>query len=271
MLGTSAFVFSRSSSQLKTPLRVDAARLRQSLEGLSVCGRPAGGSFADGVSRVAYSDADVAGRQYVMELMKAAGMALRTDTAGNIFGERAGSDSSLRPILFGSHIDSVPSGGNFDGDLGSLSAIEVVRVLEDKGVETRHPLRVVIWANEEGGTFGSRATIGDVHADDLDRMFNGLSRRDGIRKIGGDADRMGEARIAPGAFHCYLELHIEQGGNLFKAGVPIGVVEGIVSIDEYEVEIRGFANHAGTTPMPERRNALLAAAKMIELVQEVVT
>ena len=94
---------------------------------------------------------------------------------------------------------------------------------------------------------------------------------DGLRKIGGDPTRLAEARIAKGSFHCYLELHIEQGANLEKAGIPVGVVEGIVSIDEYDVEIRGFANHAGTTPMPERRNALLAAAKLIETVQEVVT
>jgi N-carbamoyl-L-amino-acid hydrolase len=147
----------------------------------------------------------------------------------------------------------------------------VIRVLKANSVKTRHSLEVVIWSNEEGGTVGSRATIGDIHPQDLDRTFNGVRMRDGVRKIGGDPDRLAEAMIKPGAFHCYLELHIEQGANLYKAGTPIGVVEGIVSIDEYEVEIRGFANHAGTTPMPERRNALLAAAKMIELVQEVVT
>ena len=94
---------------------------------------------------------------------------------------------------------------------------------------------------------------------------------DGLRKLGGDPTRLADSRIAPGSFHCYLELHIEQSGTLEKAAVPVGVVEGIVSIDEYEVEIRGFANHAGTTPMPERRNALLAAARLIEAVQEIVT
>jgi len=105
----------------------------------------------------------------------------------------------------------------------------------------------------------------------LNRVINGIRIEDGIRKIGGDPTRLEEGRMMPGSIHCYLELHIEQGGNLDKAGIPVGVVEGIVSIDEYEVEIRGFANHAGTTPMPERHNALLAAAKLIELVQEVVT
>ena len=270
MLGASALV-PISIAQSSTRLSIDGGRLQAELEGLREFGRPANGSFADGVSRVAYSDADVSGREYVLKLMRTAGLEPRIDTAGNIFGRRDGSDGSLKPILFGSHIDSVPSGGNFDGDLGSLAAIEVIRVLKNNSVTTRHPLEVVIWSNEEGGTVGSRATIGDIHLEDLDRMFNGVRMRDGVRKIGGDPDRLGEARIKPGAFHCYLELHIEQGANLHKAGIPIGVVEGIVSIDEYEVEIRGFANHAGTTPMPERRNALLAAAKMIELVQEVVT
>jgi N-carbamoyl-L-amino-acid hydrolase len=260
--------FAQSST---ADLRIDAARLQQSLEGLSVYGRPAGGTFADGVSRVAYSDADIAGRKYAMELMHAAGLEPRIDAAGNIMGWRDGSDRSLKPILFGSHIDSVPSGGNFDGDVGSMSAIEVAHALKEHGVTTRHPLQIVIWSNEEALTMGSRAAVGDLHPEDLDRMYNGIRMSDGLRKIGGDPARLDEARMPPGSFHCYLELHIEQGGTLDKAGIPIGVVEGIVSIDEYEVEIRGFANHAGTTPMPERRNALLAAAKLIEAVQEVVT
>jgi N-carbamoyl-L-amino-acid hydrolase len=236
-----------------------------------VHGRPPGGTFADGVSRVAFSDADIAGRGFAMDLMREAALDPRIDTAANILASRAGTDPSLKPILFGSHIDSVPSGGNFDGDLGSMAAIEVVHTLHDRGVATRHPLQVVIWSNEESLTVGSRAAAGDLTPADLERKFNGANMADGLRRIGGDPARLAEARLAPGAFRCYLELHIEQGGTLHKAGIPIGVVEGIVSIDEYEVEISGFANHAGTTPMPERRNALLAAAKLIEAVQDVVT
>jgi N-carbamoyl-L-amino-acid hydrolase len=252
-------------------LRIDAVRLRQSLEGLSVYGRPAGGTFADGVSRVAYSDADIAGRQYAMELMRAAGTEPRIDAGGSILGRREGSERSLKPILFGSHIDSVPSGGNFDGDLGSMSAIETVRTLKEHGITTRHPLEIVIWSNEEALTMGSRAAAGDLQPADLAKVYNGIPLADHLRKIGGDPIKLAEARMAAGSIHCYLELHIEQGGTLDKAGIPIGVVEGIVCIDEYEVEIHGFANHAGTTPMPERRNALLAAAKLIEAVQDIVT
>jgi N-carbamoyl-L-amino-acid hydrolase len=250
-------------------LRINATRLQRSLEGLSVFGRPSGGTFADGVSRVAYSDADVAGRKYAMQLMRDSGLDPHIDAGGNITATRPGSDSSLKPILFGSHIDSVPSGGNFDGDFGSMSAIEVMHTLNDHKLTTRHPLRICIWQNEEGALVGSQIAAGvDV---DMQRQFNGLSTAEGIRKIGGDPTNLAQARIPKGSFACYLELHIEQGGTLDRAGIPIGVVEGIVAIDEYEVEIHGFANHAGTTPMPERRNALLAAAMLIEAVQKVVT
>src|SRR5262249_39472052 len=225
-------------------------------------GRPPGGSFADGVSRVAFSDADIAGRNYVMQRMRECDLEPRVDPAGNIFGARAGSQQNLKPIVFGSHIDSVPSGGNFDGDLGSMSAIEVMHTLKEHGITTRHPLQMVIWTDEENTFAGSGAAAGVLQPRDFDRVRNGLSLADEVRKLGGDPARLAEARLLPGAFRCYLELHIEQGGLLYKADVPIGVVEGIVSIDQYDVEIRGIANHAGTTPMIDRHNALLAAAKL---------
>lgn len=260
-----------SIAQEKQPgLRINAARLERRLEDLSVYGRPAGGTFADGASRIAYSDADAAGRNYAMNAMREAGLKPRIDAAGNIFGARAGSDASLPRILFGSHIDSVPNGGNFDGDVGSMSAIEVMQTLEENHVTTKHPLEMVIWSNEEN-LVGSPLAAGGLDESVLNRVYNGIRMEDGLRRIGGDPARLAEARIAPHSFCCYLELHIEQGGILDKAKIPIGVVEGIVSIDEYQVEIHGFANHAGATPMPERRNALLAAAKLIEVVQDVVT
>lgn len=254
----------------RIPVRsINAARLQQSLEELSKFGRRAGGIFADGVSRVAYSDADVAGRAYAMQLMRNAGLNPTIDAAGNLTGRRAGSDPSLKPIVMGSHIDSVPGGGNFDGDLGSMAAIEVAHTLADQRIRTRHPLEVVIWSNEEGETMGSVAAVGDVpeFADSMSR--SGIAAREGLRRIGGDPDRAAQARRAPGSIRCYLELHIEQGGILDQAKVPIGVVDGIVCIDGYDVTIEGFANHAGTTPMPMRQDALIAAAKMIEAVNEI--
>jgi N-carbamoyl-L-amino-acid hydrolase len=255
--------------------RVNAGRLRRRLEELSVFGRPAGGSFADGVSRFAYSDADVAGRAYVVKLMEGAGLKPRIDAAGNIFGRRAGGRDSLPPVLFGSHIDSVPNGGNFDGDLGSLGAIEVIETLNEAGIATRRPLEVVVWQNEEGFAFnngleGSRAVAGHLDPGELDAVWNGAKKSDAIRKIGGAPERIAEAVRPPGSFACYLELHIEQGGVLEKGSVDIGVVEGIVAIDRYDVEIRGFANHAGTTPMAERHDALVAASHLTIAVDEMV-
>ena len=239
-------------------------------------GRPPGGVFADGVSRIAYSDADVEGRRYVIGLMRTAGLDPRIDAAGNIFGTRPGTDPSLPPVLFGSHIDSVPSGGNFDGDLGSLSALGALEALDAGRVRTRHPLEMVVWAHEEGVAFGralacSRIVAGDFKPADLDEVWNGMRRADALRKIGGDPDRILSARRPKGSIHCYIELHIEQGGTLDKAGIPIGVVEGIVAIDKYDVTVTGFANHAGTTPMAERQDALLAAAELAVAVREVVT
>lgn len=251
--------------------RIDAARLQATLEQLSTFGRPAGGSFADGVSRVAYSDADVAGRAYAMGLMREAGLDPHVDAAGNITGTRAGSDPALKPIVIGSHVDSVPGGGNFDGQVGSMAAIEVVRVLKEHHLVTRHPLEVTLWSNEEGGPIGSNAAVESIPAEALERLYGGVRMRDGLLKIGGDPDHLARSRRARHSLHCYLELHIEQGGVLEKAGIAIGVVDGIVSIDEYDVEVKGFANHAGTTPMGERRDALLAAAKVVEAVREIAT
>jgi N-carbamoyl-L-amino-acid hydrolase len=254
--------------------RVDAIALRQRLEALSQFGRSPGGAFADGVSRVAYSDADLAGRRYVIDLMRAAGLEPRIDTAGNIFGRRAGADAALPPILFGSHIDSVPNGGNFDGDLGSLAALGVLEALAAAKLRTRHQLEMVVWSNEEGVAFGqvlagSRVVAGDLKSD-LKQVWNGTTRADAIRKIGGDPVRITEAIRPKGAHHCYLELHIEQGATLDREKIPVGVVEGIVAIDRYDVTVTGFANHAGSTMMADRQDALLAASHLTIAVHDVV-
>lgn len=269
-LGTSADLRAQSRP------RVDGGRLRERLETLSRFGRPAGGTFADGVSRVAYSDADIAGRDYVMSQMRGAGLQPRIDAAGNIFARRDGSANTLPPILFGSHIDSVPNGGNFDGDLGSLSSLGALETLERAGIRTRHPLEMVIWAHEEGFAFGrgiacSRIAAGEITAADLSETWNGMTRADAIRKIGGNPERIHDAVRGKGSHHCYLELHIEQGGTLEKAKIPVGVVEGIVAIDKYDATVTGFANHAGTTPIAERRDALLAASHLTVAVRDAVT
>jgi N-carbamoyl-L-amino-acid hydrolase len=257
------------------PPRVDARRLQRRLEQLSAFGRPDGGSFADGVSRTAFSDADVAARAHVLGEMRGLGLAPRIDAAGNLLGRRAGGAASLAPILFGSHIDSVRGGGNFDGDVGSMAALEVVATLEESRSRTRHPLEVVIWAAEESnfgsGLHGSRMAVGQVEPGEWDRVQDGVSKGDALRRIGGDPSRVAEARRQPGSFHAYLELHVEQGGTLDRAGIPIGVVEGIVTIDDFDVSVRGFANHAGTTPMDGRKDALVAASQLVLAVREIAT
>ena len=254
---------------------VDSAALRARLEALSMFGRPGGGSFADGVTRIAYSEADLAGRAYVTGLMRAAGATPRVDPAGNIFARRPGTDPSLAPILFGSHIDSVPSGGNFDGDLGTLASIGVLDAFNRANVRTRHPLEIVVWAAEEGVAFnrglaGSRIVAGDIAPDHMEQVWNGMRRADAIRTIGGDPDRIMEARREKGAWHGYLELHIEQGGTLERSNTAIGVVQGIVAIARYEAKILGVANHAGTTPMADRQDAMIAAAQLTLAVREAV-
>lgn len=247
--------------------RVNGARLNAHLSALAAFGRNPQG----GVSRVAYSDADRDGRAYVVKLLKDAGLDVRVDAAANIFGRRAGTDPTRKPLLIGSHIDSVPEGGNYDGDVGSLGAIEVAQTLVETKTALRHPLDVVIWSNEEGGLIGSRAALGELEARELALVSNsGKTIGDGIRFLGGDVSRLASARIAKGDVAGYVELHIEQGGTLDRQKVDIGVVEGIVGIDQWEVTVEGFANHAGTTPMDQRHDALLAASRFVQMVNRVV-
>ena len=251
-----------------TPLRVNGTRLNASLAKLAEFGRNPQG----GVSRVAYSDADKQAREWVMGLMREAGLRTEIDAAGNIIGRRAGTDTTRKPILFGSHIDSVPEGGNYDGDVGSMGALEVVRVLEENHVATRHPLEMVIFQNEEGGVAGSRAMIGEVKEKDLALTSrSGKTIGDGIMFIGGDPTRLATARRNPGDIAAYLELHIEQGGILEETKTDIGIVQGIVGLFWWDVTIEGFANHAGTTPMNRRHDAMLAAARFTIMVNRVVT
>jgi len=225
-----------------------------------------------GVTRLAYSEADRQGREYVISLMRAAKLETSIDAAGNIIGRRAGDDHILKPILFGSHVDSVPEGGNYDGVVGSLGAIEVAQILAENNVTTRHPLEVVIFQNEEGGLIGSRAMDGELTERELDLVSrSGKTIREGVKFIGGDPTKLSTVKREKGSIAAYLELHIEQGGVLEKEKLDIGVVEGIVGINWWDVTIEGFANHAGTTPMNQRQDALLASAKFIEAVNRVVT
>jgi beta-ureidopropionase / N-carbamoyl-L-amino-acid hydrolase len=249
-----------------TPIRVDPDRLMASFDGLNRFGRtPAGGA-----NRPAYSGADREARAYFLELMRSAGLRTRIDAAGNLLGRREGTEPGLAPILFGSHIDSVPDGGRYDGVVGSIGAVEAARAIHAHGIATRHPLEVVVFQNEEGGLYGSRMMTGGFRPEEWSIVAgSGHTIEEGTRLIGGDPDRIAEAVRRPGDVAAFLELHIEQGGILHTSGIDIGVVEGIVGIRWWDVDITGFANHAGTTPMDQRRDALLAASRYVDAVNRI--
>ncbi len=257
-----------STGEPQSQLRVNGSRIIEHLNALAEFGKNPQG----GVSRVAYSDADVRGREYVMGLMRAAKLDVTIDAAGNIVGRRAGRSVTKPPVLFGSHIDTVPEGGNYDGVVGSLGAIEVAQTMAEQNVVTDHPLEVVIFQNEEGGLIGSRAVDGELTETELDLVSrSGKTIREGIKFIGGDPNQLASVKRKRGDIEAYVELHIEQGGTLEAQKIDIGIVEGIVGINWWDVTIQGFANHAGTTPMNQRQDALLSAAKFIEAVNRVVT
>ncbi|HYW30769.1 MAG TPA: Zn-dependent hydrolase, partial [Gemmatimonas sp.] len=248
--------------------KVNGARLNAALTALSEFGKNPQG----GVTRLAYTAPDIAAREYTVARMKEAGLTVRFDAVGNIYGSRAGKDPVAKPIIFGSHVDSVPEGGNFDGPVGVFGAIEVAQTLQEQNLVTAHPLEVVVWQNEEGGTWGSHLITAErvTDAELATVSRGGKSIADGIRALGGDVAGLATARRARGSAHAYVELHIEQGGNLDREKLDIGIVEGIVGLRQWEVTIEGFANHAGTTPMDGRRDAMLSAARFVEAVNRIV-
>lgn len=225
-----------------------------------------------GSDRVAFSEHDREAREFFAGLMREAGLEVRIDTAGNLIGRRDGRYDDRPPIMFGSHLDTVPNGGAYDGIVGSVGALEAIELLDEQGIITDHPLEMIIFVDEEGGLTGSRAFIGDLGEEALDVVsHSGKTIREGIRYLGGDPARLIDAAHQKGDVKAFLELHIEQGGTLEAQDIDIGVVEGIVGIEWWEVVIEGFANHAGTTPMHGRRDAVLAGARFALAVNEVVT
>ncbi|MEK6278988.1 MAG: M20 family metallo-hydrolase [Acidobacteriota bacterium] len=256
-----------SAAAVDRQLVVDDGRILDRLRAMAEIGRSPQG----GINRIAYSSADLQGRDHVMDLMRDAGLEIRIDAAGNIVGRREGWDAKLPVLLTGSHIDSVPEAGIYDGTVGVISAIEVAQVLAERKLLTRHPLEVIVFQNEEEGLFGSRAICGDLSDSDLDLPSqSGKTIREGIEYIGGKPDQLEMARRYPGEIAAYLEYHIEQGPALESDCIDIGIVEGIVGVSRWEVTIEGFSNHAGTTPMNGRKDALIVAAGFIEAVNRII-
>jgi N-carbamoyl-L-amino-acid hydrolase len=248
---------------------VDGDRLLDDLDSLAHFGA----SDGHGVDRVAYGPADLEARRWVEAQMLQLGLQVRKDQAGNSVGSYPSRMTGLAPIATGSHTDTVPAGGRYDGTLGVAAALSCVRALHDSDVLLRHPLEVINFAAEEatmGGTIGSRAMAGILDPRILRaQAWDGREVADHIRAAGLDPDAVAQAERAEGSLACFLELHIEQGSILDEAGVPLGVVEGIVGIRRYIVRFEGMANHAGTTPMPKRRDALVMAAPYIMAVRDI--
>jgi N-carbamoyl-L-amino-acid hydrolase len=259
--------FSEMSEYSKDKIRVNGKRLEQRIEELARFGLTPEG----GVDRVAFSSEELEARAYLKNAFEEAGLAVSIDAAGNLIGRKEGRDNSLPPILFGSHIDTVPHGGKYDGALGVLAALECAQVLTENKVRTRFPLEVIVFTDEEGGLVGSRALSGDLTPEALTVVsHSGKTIREGIQYIGGDPERLAEVARPSGGVRAYLEIHVEQGGTLETQKIDIGIVQGIVGINWWEVTITGAANHAGTTPMDMRQDALITASHLILAVNEVV-
>lgn len=262
----SFFMFFGCATILAQNLKVNQDRLENRILDLAKFGIQENGE----TERVAFSDADVEAQKWVIERLKELGLTVHIDFAGNVIGIRKGKNNTKKPISFGSHIDRVPNGGNYDGCLGSMAALEVLEILNENKIVTNHPLEIIIFSNEEGGVMGSRAIAGHLNKSALGVVNStGYSMAEGIMRLGGDTTRIAEVARKKGEIAAFLELHIEQGGLLEKENLNIGVVEGIVGLKWWDVEFTGFANHAGTTPMNARQDALLAAAKFIIAVNEI--
>ena len=250
-------------------MQIDRARLEQSIDELGRIGATARG----GLTRVALTDDDKRGRDWLVARMKDAGLRVRVDQMGNIFGERAGA-AGLPPVMMGSHADSVPTGGKYDGQLGVLCGLEVIRALNAQRIRTRHPVTLVVFTNEEGARFqpamiASGVLAGKIALEDAynARDKDGLRLVDELERIG----YLGPEPCVPRPFRAYLELHIEQGPFLEEEGLAVGVVEGIVAIAWSRLTISGVQDHAGPTPMRIRHDALVAAADIVTRVRAIAT
>lgn len=251
-------------------LRVCRERFLQSINDLANIGATVDG----GLTRFALTDEDRQARQWLQNYGAKYGLASHFDNAGNLFiYAEADSTKKMPPLLVGSHVDTVPNGGCFDGALGVLAGLEALICLQEAEVALERPVRLAAWTEEEGSRFrgglmGSRAFIGEVRPEELqDRDADGISLAQALEAWGLDPGGIPDLAQKPGDLHAYLELHIEQGGQLEAAGLQIGVVTGIVGIRRYNIVVEGQANHAGTTPMALRKDALAGAAEMILAVE----
>jgi beta-ureidopropionase / N-carbamoyl-L-amino-acid hydrolase len=248
-------------------IRINASRLQNKIRTLAMFGL---NDATGGLDRTTFTEAELAAREWLKRELLDLHLKVRVDEAANIWAVKHGSTDILPVIAFGSHIDTVPNGGKYDGALGVLLALEVMTVLEENEVSTRHPLELVSFSAEEPNpfglsTFGSRAISGKLSLKDLEGVCNdkGELLTDALRLAGGDPDHFEQSRRKPLELAAFLEVHIEQGKRLLGRDIPVGVVTAITGIYREEITIVGEANHAGTTLMHDRKDALMGASEIM--------
>jgi hydantoinase/carbamoylase family amidase len=249
---------------------IDESRLVRDLETLAQWGRAPDGAM----TRLALSHEDAQARMWVRDRMRALELEVTADEVGNLLGRRRGKRAGAPVVMTGSHLDSVPAGGRFDGPYGIVAPLEVVRAWNAAKVSTERDLYVCVFVGEEGsrfrrGTLGSAAKSGYLAVGDIHALVDaaGVRFKDALATYGSDPPCTAPARLPEGGLHAFVELHIEQGGVLEHAKLPIGVVDAIAGLRQFTVRFTGDANHAGATPMALRRDALAAAAELIAAVE----
>ncbi|GEO07646.1 Zn-dependent hydrolase [Segetibacter aerophilus] len=254
-------------------MTVNSIRLEQHFEQMSEIGKLG----ETGTNRPTLSPSEKQAFELASSWMQAAGMTTRIDNFGNLIGRLEGTKPELPVLMMGSHLDSQPYGGRFDGVAGVLCAIEAVTTIVEKGIKPERTIEVVSFADEEGwrfnkGLFGSRGILGRLEEGELDRADkDGITRRQALIDFGCDPKKFDDSLYPPGSIHCFLELHIEQGPVLDLAHKPIGVVSGISGPLWWTVKLKGMAGHAGSVPMPIRQDALVGAAEIILALRQIAT
>lgn len=251
-------------------MKANGKRVVSRLEELYQCGKKEDGTY----TRMAFSAEDVKGRELFASWAKKLGMACRVDEAGNLIARMEGKQD-LPAILMGSHLDTVPDGGKYDGVLGCVGGLEVCETFKEEGYVPNHPLEVIVFTDEEGfrfgkGLTGSSAICGqDPDVSDAEPDIYGEARGKVMESYGITSKDMLKAAKDPASVHGFIELHVEQGARLYKAGIPVGVVSSIAGVNRYDITVTGEANHAGSTAMADRKDALVAAAGFIHKVPEI--
>ena len=253
-------------------MQINSTRLQQHFEAMSEIGKIG----ETGTCRPAHTTLEKQGFELAASWMKQAGMTTRIDNFGNLIGTLAGKDKSLPVLMMGSHLDSQPYGGRFDGVAGVLCAIEAVNTLSEKGITPERTIEVISFADEEGwrfnkGLYGSKGILGKLEEGELQRADkDGITRAQALKDFGCDISNFKASEYAPGSIYCFLELHIEQGPVLDIAKKPIGIVTGISGPLWLTIKLKGMAGHAGSVPMPLRKDAMVGAAEIIVALNEIV-